>query len=475
MATSFKRNFLYNIILTVGNYIFPLLVYPYVSRVLGVDNIGICNYVDSIINYFVLFSALGVGSLGVREVARAKENKENLDSVFSTLVFFNVLLTVFAVILLVCLALCVPFFESYKDFLLIGILKLVMSAFLIEWFYQGISNFKFVTIRSLIVRTLYVLGVFLFVHTKDDSLIYYFLTCFMVVGNAAYNWFYSRKFVHISFESINLKLYFVPILSYGLYRILTSMYTTFNVTFLGTVTCDTEVGYFTTATKLYTIIMSLFTAFTTVMVPRVSELLAKGDRSSLMSIADKTFNAVFALSIPAIYVCCCYASLIINLIAGEGYEGAVLPFKIVMILLLVIALEQIIIQQFLMAITKSKCIIVLSSLGALIGLLCNFLLDAPLKSTGAAISWAVSEIAILFVSLYFFKKYYSMQLPFAKMIKYCVAYAPILIVPFFFPDQKPTWELIIAFSLILLWFLFVNIKIVPNEFVQSLANRIKKK
>lgn len=475
MSTSLKKNFLYNIILTVGNYIFPLLVYPYTSRVLGVVNIGICNYVDSIINYFVLFSALGVGSLGVREVARAKEEGERLDKVFSTLVFFNVLLTIFAVILLVALTYFVPLFESYKDFLLIGILKLVMSAFLVEWFYQGISNFKFVTIRSLIVRTLYVFGVFLFVRTKDDALIYYFLTCLMVAGNAIYNWLYSRKLVKMSFKSINLKLYLVPILSYGLYRILTSMYTTFNVTFLGTVTSDIEVGYFTTATKLYTIIMSLFTAFTTVMVPRVSELVAKGDRESLVSIANKTFNAVFSISIPLIYICYCYASLIINIIAGEGYEGAVLPFQIVMILLLVIALEQIIIQQFLMAITNSKCIIVLSSLGAVIGLLCNFVLDVPLKSTGAAISWAISEVAILFASLFYFKKYYSIQFPFGRMVKYCVVYAPILVVFSLFPEQEITWKLVFSLVLILLWFIFVNIKIIPNEFIQSLANRFLKK
>ena len=128
-----------------------------------------------------------------------------------------------------------------------------------------------------------------------------------------------------------------------------------------------------------------------------------------------------------------------------------------------------------MAITNSKCIIVLSSLGAVIGLLCNFVLDVPLKSTGAAISWAISEVAILFASLFYFKKYYSIQFPFGRMVKYCFVYAPILVVYFLFPEQEITWKLVFSLVLILLWFIFVNIKIIPNEFIQSLANRFLKK
>ena len=81
---SVKKNFFYSSILTVANYLFPLLTYPYVSRVLGVSNIGICNFVDSIIQYFILFSTLGIVSVGIREIAGCRNNQGKFERAFRT-------------------------------------------------------------------------------------------------------------------------------------------------------------------------------------------------------------------------------------------------------------------------------------------------------------------------------------------------------------------------------------------------------
>lgn len=470
---SIKRNFLYNCTITAGTYIFPMLTYPYVSRVLGVTNIGICNYVDSIINYFILFSALGVTTLGIREIAKAKNDQKQLNTVFSSFVSFNVILTIISILSLSCLTAFVPFFEQYRPFIFIGIAKLLMSAFLIEWFYQGMSNFRYITIRFLIVRMLYVIGVFTFVHSKDDSAIYYLLSSGMVVINACINWTHSRRFVRLSFKDVNLRLYVLPIVSYGVYSILTSIYTSFNVVYLGSVTNNTEVGYFTTATKLYTILMGAFTAFTTVMVPKVSELLGSGDNDSLKRIAEKTFDTIFAFMIPVIIISCCYAPLIIHIIAGEGYDGAIIPFRIITVLFLVIALEQIIIQQYLMAITNSHCIVLLSSIGATVGTICNIFLVGKLASIGSAIAWSSSEIVILCSSLYFFKKHFNMQLPALKLLKYLIAYLPMLAIYIVWHDQSISIGTVAAITAMLLWFCIVNIKFMHNEVALSIINKVR--
>lgn len=208
------------------------------------------NYVDSIINYFVLFAMLGISSLGVREIARVKDDLIKCKEVFSTLLGVNVVLTLFSVVLLLCMTYMVEYFHPYREYLLIGIMKLVFSAFLLEWFFQGMSDFKFITIRSLIIRALYVILVFLFVRAKDDLGIYYFLTVLTIVINAVVNFWYSKRYVSFSFKFLNLRPYLLPVISYGFYRILTSMYTTFNVTYLGSVSDVAQVGYFVTATKL---------------------------------------------------------------------------------------------------------------------------------------------------------------------------------------------------------------------------------
>jgi O-antigen/teichoic acid export membrane protein len=474
-----KKNFGYNLILTMGNYIFPLLTYPYVSRVLGVSNIGAVNYIDGIIDYCILFCALGVGSLGVREIAKVKDNQSKINEVYSSLFAFNLILTIVGCGILTYLSFCSEYFRDYREFLWVGILKLFFYVFSTEWFFQGLSNFKFITTRSLIVRTLFVVSIFIFVRTKEDVVIYYLLFVLMPVINAIINFIYSRKFVKFSISSIHINTYLVAIISYGFYRILTSMYTTFNVVYLGSVTNVEQVGFFSTSTKIYFIIMSVFSAFTTVMVPKVSELLSKQDSKALSEISYKTFDAIFMVSVPMIVGLYIYAPLVINLIAGPGFEGAIIPFKIVMLLLLVIALEQVIIQQFLMAKKDSKCIVILSSIGATIGILLNIVLTEKYGAIGSAISWTCSEIAILIVSLFFFKKHFNLSLPLRRLLISMALSIPYILICYSLYTEHITWHIFVSLMLCLMWFLISNIYIYKNdillETIKSVSSRLIKK
>ncbi len=470
-----KKNFGYNLILTMGNYIFPLLTYPYVSRVLGVSNIGVVNYIDGIIDYCILFCALGVGSLGVREIAKVKEDQSKVNEVYSSLFSFNLILTLVGCGVLTYLSFCVEYFKDYKEFLWIGILKLFFYVFSTEWFFQGLSNFKFITTRSLLVRTLFTISIFIFVRTKEDVVIYYLLFVLMPVINAIINFIYSRKFVKFSISSIHINTYLVAIISYGFYRILTSMYTTFNVVYLGSVTDVEQVGFFSTSTKVYFIIMSVFTAFTTVMVPKVSELLAKRDSKALSEISYKTFDVIFMVSVPMIVIFYVYAPLIINIIAGPGFEGAIVPFKIVMLLLLVIALEQVIIQQFLMAIKDSKCIVVLSSIGATVGILLNVIFTEKYGAIGSAISWTCSEISILIVSLFFFKKYFNLFLPFRRLLISMGLSIPYILICYSFYTEHITWHIFASMALCIIWFLVSNIYIYKNDILLDSIKSVSSK
>lgn len=133
---------------------------------------------------------------------------------------------------------------------------------------------------------------------------------------------------------------------------LTSMYTSFNVTFLGFVTNVTEVGYYTTATKLHGIILAFFTAFTGVMLPRMSALVAENRMDEVKRLINKSFDLLFMISIPLIVFSIYFAPEIIYLISGNGYEGAITPMRMVMPLVLIIGMEQILIVQLLMPLKK---------------------------------------------------------------------------------------------------------------------------
>ena len=129
---SIKKNFVYSSILTVSNYLFPLLTFPYISRVLGVTNIGICNYVDSIITYFCVFSAMGVAVVGVREIAQVSDQEKKRSNVFFSILSINAFFTFLSIIVLVLCVLFVKDFQQYRTLFYIGILKLVSNLFLVE-------------------------------------------------------------------------------------------------------------------------------------------------------------------------------------------------------------------------------------------------------------------------------------------------------------------------------------------------------
>lgn len=413
---SIKRNFFYSSILTTANYIFPFLTYPYVSRVLGVTNIGICNFVDSIINYFILFSMMGIGTVGVREIARCG-NKQERDKVFSSLFTLNTISTTIMVAVLVLTTYTVPKLYEHKELMLIGALKLIANYMLVEWLYKGIEDFKFITYRTIAVKVIYVAAVFIFIREQNDYLTYYLLLALMIAVNAAVNIFYARHFVTFRLKASNVRPFVKPFLVLGVYMLLTSMYSSFNVAYLGFAADETEVGYYTTATKLYSILLALFTAFTTVMMPRMSRLIGENDTGQFKQMLNKSVDALFIYSVPLVLLSTIMAPQIIAVIVGNGYEGAILPMRIVMPLMLVIGYEQILVIQTLMPLKKDRAILINSIIGASIGLLMNILLVVHFKSIGTSIVWVCSEISVLCSAQYFVTKYIGIKIPFLRFFK----------------------------------------------------------
>lgn len=173
-----KSNFIYSSLLTVSSFLFPMLTYPYVSRVLGVTNIGVCNFVDSIINYFILFSSMGINVVGIREIAKAKGDTLRVSKVFSSLWILEAGMTAIMLFLLLIATVFISQLNEYASLMMIGACKLIANLFLIEWFYRGIEEFKYITYRSLIVKVLYVVCIFiLFISHLIILCIILFLFC----------------------------------------------------------------------------------------------------------------------------------------------------------------------------------------------------------------------------------------------------------------------------------------------------------
>lgn len=473
---SIKKNFIYSTILTLVSYLFPLLTFPYVTRVLGVENIGICNFVDSIINYALIFSTMGIATIGIREIAKVSKDKTELNKTYSSLLSLNLLSTFIILVIFYTSVIFVPQLSSHKELLYIGSAKILSQALIIEWFFKGMEDFKYITVRSICIRTIYVLLVFLLVREQNDYILYYALTTLTFVLNAIINTVYSNKWVSFSLKNVSITPYLKPFFVLGVYQLLTSMYTTFNTAYLGFVAGEIEVGYYSTSVKLYLMILAVFTAFTGVMLPRMSSLVAENKMDEVKALANKSLEFLLAFVVPLIVITVSFAPQIIRIIAGPGYEGAILPMKIVMPLMLIIGYEQIIIIQILMPLKKDRSILTNSIWGCIAGVLFNILLVGSLHSVGSAIVWIVSELVVMVSAQHYVNKYIGFRFPTKQVGMRLLFTIPLFLICFYLSQniENIFLSLIVGTIIVYSVFAFVELRLLKNQLVtENLHNVIK--
>jgi O-antigen/teichoic acid export membrane protein len=347
---------------------------------------------------------IGIATVGIREISQSKGCRASLDKTFSRLLTINTITTSIVLAVLVASIYLVPKLYENRELMWIGALKLVSTYLLIDWLYKGLEEFKYITNRTILVKCLYVISVFLFIRSAEDTRLYFFMLTMMITANAAINLFHSRKYVTFRFCFDGLKPVFKAVTILGIYGILTSLYTTFNTVFLGFACGDVEVGYYATSHKIFKIILALFTAVTGVMMPRLSSLTAEGRHEEFKSLLKKSFSMLMMIFIPIAAGICVFAPLIIRIIAGPEFEGAIIPLRIIAPLIVIIGIEQIIIIQGLMPLKQDKAILINSIAGAITGITLNILLVPQHGAVGASIAWFASECVVLTSALIFFRK-----------------------------------------------------------------------
>lgn len=480
MSTSIKKNFIFSSFLTTANYIFPLLTYPYVSRVLGVGNIGICNFVDSIVQYFIMFSMLGTVTVGIRAIAQSRGNQQVLDKAFNSVFFLNTISTAVVLIAFVLFYLLTPKVHQYFYLMIFGAFKIIFNYLQIEWFYKGIEDFKYITLRTLSVKIAYVISIFIFIRESSDYPIYYLLSVLMIVANALINIRHAKEYIHFSPRDAELRKYLKPFFILGIDLFCGAIYTTLNVAYLGFVTDAEQVGYYTTATKLYYICLSLYTAFTGVMIPRMSSLCANGEMDKFKEMLSKSYRVLFMFSVPAVIYVMLNAGNIIRLIAGEGYEGAVNPLIIVMPLMCILGYKQVIILQGFLPLNKNNAILANSAIGAIVSVISSFFLVTRFQSVGTAWVWVFAEFSGLLLSQILIKKYIGLKFPTNLLCKNIAFYAPMGFVLYIISRLiENVWiSLFATGSFFMLYWGILNIVILKEQFVinsiRSVVNKIHK-
>lgn len=472
---SLQKNFIYSSILTVSKYLFPLIVYPYVSRTLGLSNIGIVNFVDNLVNYFVFISMMGITTVGVREIAAVSGNKQELSKTFVSLLSLTAITTLIAIAALWIAMYTVPALMPYQDLLYVGLIKLVFNLFLLEWFFMGVEDFRYITNRSILVKCLYVLCVFLFVKDASDYKIYYGISVAMVTINALINLVYIRKFVHYSFRAIDMRPFYRAFLIMGVYVLLTNVYTSLNPVWLGFVTNTDEVGYFTTATKLHNIIMAFLLSFTNILFPRVSNLLAEGKNDEFWQKINTAFDAIFLFAFPTICFMLVAGPDLLHFVVGDGFEGSYLPLRIITPLVLVIGIEQILVIQILMATHCDNIVLRNSFIGAIVALVFNMLLTSYMGANGSAVVWVIAECTIMGLSSWAIYQKFRYVPPYKRFFTYLLSYVPLLLISLLvYWYLENTYAIVLSLGILTVLYAGINeLYILKNKVAKQLLQSIQ--
>ena len=397
---SITKNYIYNLIYQVLVLILPLVTTPYISRVLGAENIGIYSYTLSIVTYFILFGSLGVALYGQREIAYYQKDKKKYSIIFWEIV---ILRTITMTISLLLFYLIFVNGNQYQIYYKILILELIGNCIDISWFFQGIEEFKKTVIRNMIIKLISVISIFTFVKSQNDLKIYFWIYVLSTsIGNASL-WLYLPKFLtKVKIKEIHLFRHLKPTLGLFIPQIAVQVYTVLDRTMIGAIISDkSEVGFYDQSQKIIKLLMTIITSLGTVMLPRIANTFASGEKEKINNYMKRSFNMVFLLAFPMIFGIISVSKAFVPIFFGDGYDKVAILMKVISPIILFIGLSNVTGTQYLLPTKRQKEY----TISVIIGAITNFIMNACLiwkfGAIGASIGTVIAEFTVTAVQLYF--------------------------------------------------------------------------
>lgn len=408
MAQSVKVNYILNLINTGTQMLFPLITFPYVCRVIEADGIGQINFFQSIISYISLFTCLGIPMYAIREIARDRSDVVQMNRTAMEILLLHSMLTLVGYAIVAILCLTVPQIQVNIPLFLILSLTIFFTAIGCEWFYQGIEDFKYITIRGLIIKTVSVVLLFIFVKSKTDLLYYGCYTAFGVLGGNIFNFFRLRKYIHrenIIFSELHIKRHVKPVLKVFSFSVVTSIYLQLNTVLLGFLKNALAVGYFAAATKVMQMLLMMSSCLGSVMMPRASHLIAENREDEFNRLIQKSYDFTLAIALPMTIGLIFCAPSLITALCGVKFEHSILPSQIIAPIILMVAISNVFGIQVLFPKGKINVVTLCCGIGAVADLILNLCLIPFFSYIGTSIAYLGAEVATT-VSMYFIGRKY---------------------------------------------------------------------
>lgn len=402
---SLKLNFIMNAILTMSSFLFPLITFPYVSRILLPIGTGKVSFANSVVTYFVMISQLGIPTYGIRACAIVRNDEEKLKKTVYELFLINVVMSILAYIVFFVALIYVPRLRAERTLFLITGTLIFFNTIGVEWLYKALEQYTYITVRSIIFKFIALIAMFALVHDVDDYVIYGGISIFAASASNAFNFIRLRKIIgKKKVSQLNFKQHFKPVFTFFIISCATTIYTNLDNVMLGFMKDDVEVGYYNAATKIKNILVSIVTSLGTVLMPRASYYLQNGMEDEFYKLSKKAIKFVFLAATSMMIYFMLFAREGVLFLSGEAFEGAILPMMIVMPTLLFIGLTNIMGIQMLVPMGREDAVMISTFVGAIVDLILNAIAIPILGASGAAIGTLVAEFVVLIVQLIYLRK-----------------------------------------------------------------------
>ena len=403
---SVKLNALLNAVLQIANIIFPLITFPYVSRVLLVEANGRLSFCSNIINYFSLFATLGLSTYGIKVVARVREDRIKLSKTVHELLFINLITTSLSFCVLLASLFIVPRFGKDWEVLLIYSINMILNVAGLNWMYSGLEEYAYITKRSIVFKSLGIILMFVFVHSPEDYLKYAVITVFSTAGGNVLNIIYSKKYIDYKLQKdYRIQQHIKPTLAMFSTSLATSVYSSLDSIMIGFMIGDYEVGIYTASVKIRTILSTLVTSVGSVLLPRMSYYVANQKWDEFRSLLKKSYSVLIMLSIPTSVYFLMAAKPSILFLSGDAYLDSVIPMQILMPTVIISSLVNITGLQILIPVGGEWKYTISVACGALVDLILNIFLIPRYGAVGAAFATLIAELIEIVVQLFYVREY----------------------------------------------------------------------
>lgn len=436
MKNNLLKNYIYNICIVFTSILFPVLFFPYSSRVLTPYYYGKYNFALSIINYFVIMANLGIPTYGIRELTKSKlEGKENFKKSFSEIFLISIFSSILSFILLI---LSLMYFDKLrKEYLLLLIIGMTVlfSFSTLDYFFIATENHKRRTIRLLIVRTISLIFLFTIVKEPKDYLKFALIMTLPEVIAKMIDFITVQRYLVFKIKSLNLKKHLKPLVVIFFYVISTNIYLNLDSTMIGVLKGDKEVGYYSVAVKMTKIFIPIVTSLGLVLAPRMIEKIKNKDKENLFKDMDLYLNFIFFVTLPIVGLLYILAENVVLIFSGIGYRNSILTMKVMLPVIIFISLSGFSAAQILIPSNREDIVFKVSLIGLFSNFALNFLLIPKYSILGAGTATLISELLVCIFRFLGVKKLYSEYKMFSiERINYIFAMIVSFIVANFFKN-----------------------------------------